>query len=146
MHAHINFSHFNTAYTPISYLISTFELSCLDPSNMSHLTKIVAAFVMIVLVSESAMGAPDCMPILRTIDPCIPYLVQNPGRADTPSKACCDGLTTLSTLPNIKDECECIKASVLLMPLDLPRFAALPGDCGASLQIPTISGDMDCSK
>lgn len=134
------------AYTPISYLISTFELSCLDHSNMSHLTKIVAAFVMIVLVSESAMGAPDCMPILRTLDPCIPYLVQNPGRADTPSKACCDGLTTLSTLPNIKDECECIKASVLLMPFDLPRFAALPSDCGASLQIPTISGDMDCSK
>ncbi|XP_062026403.1 non-specific lipid-transfer protein 3-like [Rosa rugosa] len=112
---------------------------------MSHLTKIVV-FLVIVLVSESAMGAPECAPILRTLDPCLPYLVQNPGREDSPSKACCDGLTTLSGLQNVKDECECIKATVLLTPLDLPRFAALPSVCGTTLKIPTISGDMDCSK
>lgn len=112
---------------------------------MSHVTKIVA-FLVIVLVSESVMGAPDCVSILRRIDPCLPYLVQNPGREDSPSKACCDGVATLSIMPNVKDECECIKASVLLTPVDLPRFAALPSVCGTDLKIPTISGDMDCSQ
>ena len=66
-----------------------------------------------------------------------------------PSKACCDGVSTLSSAASTADDrraaCSCIMSAVSKVKPNTAAAQALPGSCNITLPF-TVSPDLDCSK
>ncbi|XP_058739831.1 non-specific lipid-transfer protein 1-like [Vicia villosa] len=114
----------------------------------SILIKIIClAIICLVLDIPLANAGQTCGQIKVSLIPCLGYL-KHPG--PTIPVVCCNGVRTVNdqakTLPERKDACECIKSTLISIPvLDPNAVQGLPDKCGVKLPFP-IGVNMDCSK
>ncbi|KAK4802678.1 hypothetical protein SAY86_000881 [Trapa natans] len=110
-----------------------------------------AAAALILLLSPLLLAAeqPHCSLVTTQLGPCLPYVTKD---TDVPSSMCCDGVKYLGSHYSQDQEarqaiCECIKGSISSsLPIDYGLINALPQACGISVNLPTLSPSIDCSK
>lgn len=105
------------------------------------------AMICLVLGIPLVNAGQTCGQIKGSLLPCLGYLM-HPG--PTIPVVCCDGVRTVNdqakTLPERKDDCECLKSTLISIPgLDPNAVQGLPDKCGVKLPFP-IGVNMDCSK
>ncbi|KMT00369.1 hypothetical protein BVRB_9g216770 [Beta vulgaris subsp. vulgaris] len=115
-------------------------------ASSAFLKFVCLAFMCMVVVAPHAEAAMSCGTVTKNIAQCITYLKGG----DSPSKGCCDGVTTLKNLASTpadkKTACACLKsAAASIKGLDEKKAAGLPDKCGVSISY-SISPNTDCSK
>lgn len=117
---------------------------------MAKQAKALALFVLLLMVSGSAMGSFTCDTVLDDLNPCLSYLREEQAE---PSAQCCNGAREVGSYFNSKTDrqavCECLQVEgPRLGNIHVLRIMSLPVSCAVSVNLPPIGSDgrLDCSR